>query len=56
MNLKVSELADRVRYYEKEGLLRKPGRTLSGYRQYDEVALAAVAHVATAAARARIRT
>ena len=46
MNLKVSELADRagvsadtVRYYEKEGLLPKPDRTHSGYRQYDEAAV-----------------
>lgn len=46
MNLKVSELAERagvsadtVRYYEKEGLLREPERTQSGYRQYDDAAL-----------------
>lgn len=25
-----------IRYYEKEGLLEKPERTESGYRQYDE--------------------
>jgi len=25
---------DTVRYYEREGLLQKPGRTPSGYRQY----------------------
>lgn len=25
---------DTVRYYEREGLLQKPARTLSGYRQY----------------------
>jgi DNA-binding transcriptional MerR regulator len=46
MNLKVSQLAekagvsaDTVRYYEKEGLLVEPGRTHSGYRQYDEAAI-----------------
>lgn len=46
MNLRVSELAERagvsadtVRYYEKEGLLREPERTQSGYRQYDDAAL-----------------
>lgn len=46
MSLKVSELADRagvsadtVRYYEKEGLLREPDRTQSGYRQYDDAAI-----------------
>jgi DNA-binding transcriptional MerR regulator len=43
MSLRVSELAgragvssDTVRYYEKEGLLPEPGRTESGYRQYDD--------------------
>ena len=28
-----------MRYYEKEGLLREPERTQSGYRQYDDAAL-----------------
>ncbi|MBA2366605.1 MAG: heavy metal-responsive transcriptional regulator [Actinobacteria bacterium] len=43
MALKVSDLAgrvgvtpDTVRYYERLGLLPKPGRTPSGYRQYEE--------------------
>ncbi|MCA1709285.1 MAG: heavy metal-responsive transcriptional regulator [Actinobacteria bacterium] len=46
MSLKVSELAgkagvsaDTVRYYERQGLLAKPNRTQSGYRQYDEPAI-----------------
>src|SRR6266852_9057309 len=29
-----------VRFYEREGLLKKPGRTPSGYRQYDEDVIA----------------
>jgi MerR family mercuric resistance operon transcriptional regulator len=43
MALKVSDLASRagitpdaVRYYERLGLLPKPERSASGYRQYDE--------------------
>ena len=42
MALRVSELAglvgvsaDTIRYYEKEGLLPKPERSASGYRQFD---------------------
>lgn len=31
---------DTVRYYEREGLLEKPGRTSSGYRQYPADAVA----------------
>jgi len=41
--VRISELADRVgvatstvRYYERVGLLSLPGRTDSGYRDYDE--------------------
>ena len=41
--MKIGELArradvaiDTVRYYERQGLLPAPERTLSGYRQYDE--------------------
>lgn len=41
--VRISELADRVgvatstvRYYERVGLLRAPGRTPSGYRDYGE--------------------
>lgn len=44
--MRVSELAekagvsaDTVRYYERERLLEEPGRTRSGYRQYDEAAV-----------------
>ncbi|WP_084102386.1 heavy metal-responsive transcriptional regulator [Demequina sp. NBRC 110051] len=44
--MKISELAGRagvsaktVRYYESIGLLDDPGRTASGYRDYDEDAL-----------------
>lgn len=29
-----------VRFYEREGLLAKPARTLSGYRQFDEAVIA----------------
>lgn len=29
-----------VRFYEREGLLAKPARTLSGYRQFDEEVIA----------------
>jgi len=43
MNVKIGELAEMadcqvvtIRYYEKEGLLAKPARTLSGYRLYTE--------------------
>ncbi|UQZ87999.1 Cd(II)/Pb(II)-responsive transcriptional regulator [Deltaproteobacteria bacterium Smac51] len=43
MNLKIGELAERaecqvvtVRYYEKEGLLKKPPRSEGGYRLYGE--------------------
>jgi Cd(II)/Pb(II)-responsive transcriptional regulator len=31
-----------VRFYEREGLLDKPGRDVSGYRRYDERALTRV--------------
>ena len=31
--------ADTVRFYERSGLLRKPGRRPNGYRTYDQVAL-----------------
>ena len=31
---------DTVRYYEREGLLQKPARTSSGYRQYSADAVA----------------
>jgi Hg(II)-responsive transcriptional regulator len=31
---------DTIRYYEREGLLQKPARTPSGYRQYPEEAVA----------------
>lgn len=31
---------DTVRYYEREGLLQKPARTPSGYRQYPKEAVA----------------
>lgn len=31
---------DTVRYYEREGLLEKPARTTSGYRQYSAEAVA----------------
>jgi MerR family transcriptional regulator, copper efflux regulator len=31
--------ADTIRFYEKRGLLPKPGRATSGYRTYDEPAL-----------------
>lgn len=31
---------DTVRYYEREGLLQRPGRTAAGYRQYTEEAVA----------------
>jgi len=44
--MKVSELANAVainpqtvRYYEREGLLDKPERNSSGYREYDQGAL-----------------
>ena len=43
--MRISELADQVgvpvstvRYYERIGLLGDPARTLSGYRDYDDVA------------------
>ena len=46
MALQVSALAaeaglmpDTIRYYERLGLLPKPARTASGYRQYDERSL-----------------
>lgn len=29
-----------VRFYEREGLLAKPARTISGYRQFDEQVIA----------------
>lgn len=42
MNLRISEIAesvgvspDTIRYYEREGLLPAPARSVSGYRQYD---------------------
>ena len=34
----VGSSPDTLRYYEKVGLLPKPARTLSGYRQYDDTA------------------
>jgi DNA-binding transcriptional MerR regulator len=44
--MRVSELArtvgvspDTVRYYEKVGLLPRPGRTPAGYREYDRSAI-----------------
>ncbi|MBA3350520.1 MAG: MerR family DNA-binding transcriptional regulator [Actinobacteria bacterium] len=43
MNLRISEIAesvgvssDTIRYYEREGLLPAPARSVSGYRQYDQ--------------------
>ena len=46
MALRVSELAskggvspDAIRFYEREGLLRPPERSSSGYRQFDEEAI-----------------
>ncbi len=43
-NLRTSELAKKagvnketIRFYEKKGLLQKPNRTDSGYRQYTQV-------------------
>lgn len=46
MALRVSDLAakggvspDAIRFYEREGLLRPPERTSSGYRQFDEAAV-----------------
>ncbi len=44
--MKIGEIAKRsgvgvetIRYYEREGLLQKPERRPSGYRQYDESTL-----------------
>jgi len=41
--MRIGELEDRVsvnvqtiRFYEREGLLRKPARTLGGYRSYEQ--------------------
>ena len=34
-----------LRFYEKTGLLDRPGRTYSGYRQYDETVLERLAFV-----------
>ena len=43
MDMKIGELADRasvstktIRYYESIGLLAEPGRTASGYRDYED--------------------
>lgn len=53
--MRISELADRVgvatstvRYYERIGLLREPGRTPSGYRDYDDEAAARLLFVSRA--------
>ena len=49
MALRVSDLAakggvspDAIRFYEREGLLRPPERTSSGYRQFDDDAISRV--------------
>jgi DNA-binding transcriptional MerR regulator len=49
MALKVSDLAadaevsrDRIRFYEREGLLAPPRRSSSGYRQFDDAAVGRV--------------
>ena len=34
-----------IRYYERRGLMAKPGRRASGYRQYDETAIARIAFI-----------
>ena len=45
--LTIGQIAERsavgietVRFYEREGLLAKPGRTVAGYRQYGEEVVA----------------
>lgn len=47
--MKIGELAERsgiaasaIRYYEKAGLMPRPGRGANGYRAYDEAALARI--------------
>ena len=47
MSMRIGEVAGRVgvgietiRYYEREGLLAVPRRRPSGYREYDESAIA----------------
>lgn len=39
-----------LRFYEKSGLLERPGRTYSGYRQYDEDVLERIAFIKRAQA------
>lgn len=53
--MRISELADRVgvptttvRYYERVGLLGLPGRTASGYRDYDDDAAARLLFISRA--------
>src|SRR5215471_4572439 len=53
--MRISELAERVgvatsalRYYERIGLLPDPARTASGYRDYDEAAVARLLFVTRA--------
>jgi DNA-binding transcriptional MerR regulator len=50
--LKIGEVArvsgvgiETLRFYEKSGLLDRPGRTYSGYRQYDESVLERLAFI-----------
>ncbi len=55
--MKIGQLSQRsgvpataLRYYEKVGLLERPGRTPSGYRAYDRSALTRVAFIRAAQA------